>query len=163
VLSEDQSLYRNINYLASYPPYIFSWIGTVLLLRHFYQRIGKLPVRYWIILTIPLILYLIGSGLIFSLPSDMPYLYYFRILFRAGTIASSILFGLAFYIITRNVNAGKVKDYFAITAIGITIIGIANETSITSNIWSSCSFFSTAIFISLHYRFVLCCISNITG
>jgi magnesium-transporting ATPase (P-type) len=36
VLSEDQSLYRNINYLASYPPYIFSWIGTVLLLRHFY-------------------------------------------------------------------------------------------------------------------------------
>jgi MFS family permease len=129
VLSEDQSLYRNINYLASYPPYIFSWIGTVLLLRHFYQRIGKLPVRYWIILTIPLILYLIGSGLIFSLPSDMPYLYYFRILFRAGTIASSILFGLAFYIITRNVNSGKVKDYFAITAIGITIIGIANETS----------------------------------
>jgi hypothetical protein len=46
---------------ASYPPYIFSWIGTVLLLRHFYQRIGKLPVKHWIILAIPLILYLIGS------------------------------------------------------------------------------------------------------
>jgi hypothetical protein len=59
----------------------------------------------------------------------MPYLYYFRILFRAGTIASSILFGLAFYVITRNVNAGKVKDYLAITASGITIVGIANETS----------------------------------
>jgi CO dehydrogenase/acetyl-CoA synthase beta subunit len=59
----------------------------------------------------------------------MPYLYYFRILFRVGTIASSILFGLAFYVITRNVNAGKVKDYLAITAIGITIVGIANETS----------------------------------
>jgi len=44
-------------------------------------------------------LYLIGSGLIFH--AYDPYRFYFRILFRAGTIGSSVLFGVAFYIITR--------------------------------------------------------------
>lgn len=126
---EDTSLYQNINYLASYPPYILSWIGTVLLLYNFYQRIGRFPLRYWIILSIPLILYLIGSGYVFSLPKDTTYLYYFRLLFRAGTIGSSVLFGFIFYIITRNVNARKLKDYLTITAIGIISVGIANESS----------------------------------
>jgi hypothetical protein len=54
-----------------------------------------------------------------------PYRSYFRILFRAGTIGSSILIGLAFYLITRrtgeamNVSAEKVKDYLTISSIGL--------------------------------------------
>ncbi|MEP6576639.1 MAG: hypothetical protein ABJB85_09450 [Nitrososphaerota archaeon] len=126
---ESEGLYQAVNYLESYPPYILSWIATVLLLYNFYQRVGRFPVRYWIILSIPLILYLIGSGYVFSLPKDTTYLYYFRLLFRGGTIASSVLFGLIFYIITKNVNARKLKDYLIITAIGIISVGIANETS----------------------------------
>ena len=35
---------------------------------------------------------------------------------EGGTIASSALFGLIFYIMTRNVNARKLKDYLTITA-----------------------------------------------
>lgn len=125
-----QDLYKFIAvYVSSYPPYIFTWLSSVALLYSFYQRVGPFPIRYWIILAIPLTLYLIGSGLVFSLPSDAAYIYYFRIIFRAGTIASSVLFGLIFYIITRNVNASKLKDYLTITAIGITTVGIVNETS----------------------------------
>jgi signal transduction histidine kinase len=74
-------------------------------------------------------LYLIGSGLIFSLPSDIPYRFYFRLVFRVGTIGSSVLFGVAFYIITRRLTSIKVKDYLIITAMGIIMIGIANEIS----------------------------------
>ena len=113
---QSEGLYQAVNYLESYPPYILSWLATVALLYNFYRRVGKFPVRYWIILSIPLILYLIGSGYIFSLPKDTTYLYYFRLLFRGGTIASSALFGLIFYIMTRNVNARKLKDYLTITA-----------------------------------------------
>jgi DNA-binding TFAR19-related protein (PDSD5 family) len=75
------------------------------------------------------VLYLIGSGLIYSLPSDIPYRFYFRLVFRAGTIGSSVLFGLAFYIITRRLDSIKVKDYLIISAMGIIMIGIANEIS----------------------------------
>jgi len=126
---ESEKLYQTINYIESYPPYIFTWIATVALLYNFYQRVGRFPLKYWITLSIPLILYLIGSGYIFSLPKDQTYLYYFRLLFRGGTIASSALFGIIFYIMTKNVNARKLKNYLTITVIGIISVGIANETS----------------------------------
>jgi signal transduction histidine kinase len=52
-----------------------------------------------------------------------------RIVFRAGTIGSSLMFGLAFFIITRNISSKKVKDYLLIAAIGLSTVGIANEVS----------------------------------
>ncbi|MFL6329301.1 MAG: ATP-binding protein [Nitrososphaeraceae archaeon] len=122
-------LYNQIIYWTSLLPYILTWAGTALLLSYYYKRTRKLDLKFWVVLAIPLVLYLIGSGLIFSLPSDIPYRFYFRLVFRAGTIGSSVLFGLAFYIITRNLSSTKVKDYLTIAAIGIATIGIANEVS----------------------------------
>ncbi|WP_458720010.1 hypothetical protein [Candidatus Nitrosocosmicus sp. R] len=123
------ALYNQIIYLTSLSPYILTWIGTALLLGYYYKKTHKLDFKFWIILAVPLVLYLIGSGLIFSLPADFPYKYYFRLIFRAGTIASSLLFGLAFYLVTKNLKSQKVKDYLTIAAMGITAIGIANEIS----------------------------------
>jgi hypothetical protein len=125
-------LYNQIIYWTSLSPYILTWIGTALLLHYYYKRTEKKKisnVKFWIITAIPLVLYLIGSGLIFSLPSDIPYRFYFRLVFRARTIGSSVLFGLAFYIITRGLASIKVKDYLIISAMGIIMIGIANEIS----------------------------------
>jgi signal transduction histidine kinase len=122
-------LYNQIIYWSSLLPYILTWAGTALLLSYYYKRTRKLDLRFWILLSIPLVLYLVGSGLIFSLPSDIPFRFYFRLIFRIGTIGSSVLFGLAFYIITRNLSSTKVKDYLTIAAIGIATIGIANEVS----------------------------------
>jgi hypothetical protein len=124
------SLKNSLDYLAALP-YVFTWLGVAALLRHYYKSVkpGKFPIKFWIILAIPLVLYLIGSGLIISLPADIPYRFYFRLIFRGGTIASSLLFGLAFYVTTRNVTTVKVRDYLAISAMGIIPIGIANEIS----------------------------------
>jgi hypothetical protein len=125
-------LYNQIIYWTSLSPYILTWIGTALLLHYYFKRVeNKISsVKFWVIIAIPLILYIIGSGLIFSLPADIPYLFYYRLIFRAGTIGSSVLFGLAFYIITRRLSSSiKVKDYLTISAMGIIMIGIANEIS----------------------------------
>jgi hypothetical protein len=102
-----------------------------LLLYYYYKRTEKKigNIKFWVITAIPLILYLIGSGLIFSLPSDIPYRFYFRLIFRAGTIGSSVLFGLTFYLITTRLASIKVKDYLIISAMGIIMIGISNEIS----------------------------------
>ena len=130
VPTSNLNLYNQIIYWTSLAPYILTWAGTALLLSYYYKRkIGKLNFTFWVIISVPLILYLIGSGLIFSLPSDIPYRFYFRLLFRAGTIGSSVLFGLAFFITSRRLFATKVKDYLIISAMGIIIIGIANEIS----------------------------------
>ena len=124
------SLKNSLDYLAALP-YVFTWMAVATLLRKYHKSLGlqKFSLKFWIILAVPLVLYLIGSGLIISLPADMPYRFYFRLLFRAGTIGSSVLFGLAFFIVSRNLTATKVKDYLIISAIGIIIIGIANEIS----------------------------------
>ncbi|MFZ0328206.1 MAG: HAMP domain-containing sensor histidine kinase [Nitrososphaeraceae archaeon] len=124
------SLKNSLDYLAALP-YIFTWLAVATLLRKYYQSIrpGKFPIKFWIMLSIPLVLYLVGSGLIISLPADIPYRFYFRLIFRAGTIGSSVLFGLAYYIATKGLSGIRVKDYLVISAMGIIPIGIANEIS----------------------------------
>ncbi|HET7149030.1 MAG TPA: ATP-binding protein [Candidatus Nitrosopolaris sp.] len=129
VPSASLPLYNEIIYITSDAPYILTWAGTFMLLRYYYKRTGKLNLRFWLILSIPLILYLVGSGLIFSLPANIPYKFYYRLIFRAGTIGSSVLFGLAFYVVSRKLTAARIKDYLAISAMGIVPIGIANEIS----------------------------------
>lgn len=140
-----KTLHKFLVYLVSNPPYILTWAATFMLLRQFYLSnygLGsKFPIKYWILLSVPLVLYIIGSGLIISLPpAEDPYRYLFRIIFRGGTIGSSVLFGIAFFIITRKVTqvgmrrrniiaVEKIKDYLTISAIGIVMIGIANEAS----------------------------------
>jgi hypothetical protein len=52
------------------------WLAIATLLRQYYKSIRrdtKFPLKFWIILAVPLILYLIGSNLIFSTPADTPY------------------------------------------------------------------------------------------
>jgi signal transduction histidine kinase len=133
VSPEDDELYSFINKLTSYPRYVFLWISTCLLLHLYYQRTGqkitKFPIMYWILLIIPFVLYLVGSGLVLTLPDDSDYRYYQRIIYRAGNIGSSILFGVAFFIIARRVPSERVKDYLTIAAIGVTMGGIAFSVS----------------------------------
>jgi signal transduction histidine kinase len=123
-------LYHYVNLIPITISFILRWMGCTLLLRHHYNRKTGLTVTMWVILLLPLILYLIGKVPdMLDLPSDYPYRFYFRILFRIGTIGGSVLFGLAFYVIARGIKSGKVKDYLATTAMGITLVGISLSTS----------------------------------
>jgi hypothetical protein len=114
--------------------FMFRWIASTTLLRGAYQTVGKLPLSFWIILSLPLILYLVGKmpGFFYGESMagvDEEYRYFFRILFRAGTIGGNIVFGLAFFVIARRVASSRIKDYLIITGIGDTIVGIALSTS----------------------------------
>ena len=141
VPSSYTAIHKFLVYLVSDTPYVCTWAGTLLLLRQLYLSSGRgkktsFPTKYWVLLSVPLLLYIIGSGIIFSLPpSDDPNRYYYRILFRAGTRGSSVLFGIAFYAIVREVEQRRkipldeIKDYLTISAIGIVMIGISNEAS----------------------------------
>jgi hypothetical protein len=60
---------------------------------------------------------------------DEAYRFYFRLLFRIGTVCGNILFGLAFFMVARRMTSPKLKDYLTIAAIGDTIVGIALSTS----------------------------------
>ena len=135
ILPESNKEYYNLLNSTVLPiAFVFRWIASTMLLRNSYQKIGKLSLFIWIILSLPLILYLVGkmpgffSGESLS-GVDEPYRYFFRILFRAGTIAGNILFGLAFFMVARKMVSSKLRDYLILTGIGDTIVGIALSTS----------------------------------
>jgi hypothetical protein len=77
----------------------------------------------------PLILFLIGSGYIFSLPPDSPYSFYLRVIYRAGNISDSLLFGLIFYYVLKKIDVEKIKDYLTIVAIDLIMFDLAFSTS----------------------------------
>lgn len=127
-------LYNYLNSIILPVGFIFRWIASSMLLRNVYKKIGTLPISLWIIISLPLALYLIGKMPGFfsgeSLAGiDEAYRYYFRVLFRVGTIAGNILFGLAFFIVAKKLKSSKVRDYLILAGLGDTIVGIALSTS----------------------------------
>lgn len=117
-----------ISPLTSYPHNTFRWFSVVLLLYYYYYFKTE-RTRFWILAAIPLVLFLIGSGFIFSLPSDSPYKFYLRLIYRAGNIGNSLLFGLIFYYVLKKINVEKIKDYLIIVAMDIVMFDLAFSTS----------------------------------
>src|SRR5215207_6392184 len=114
-----------------------------MLLRQYYQQrvsqqgVGKMPVTLLILLTITLELYMIGrytelstlfSGIVWRW-DDFANAYLFKSIFRAGLIAGSVMFGVAFLVVARKVEAGKIRDYFTIAAIGAMMMSITTAPS----------------------------------
>lgn len=127
-------LYNYLNSIVLPVGFVFRWIASTMLLRNIYKKFSSLPLSFWIILSLPLILYLIGKMPGFfsgeSLTGiDEAYRFFFRILFRVGTIAGNILFGLAFFVVANKMRTSKIKDYLILAGIGDTIVGISLSTS----------------------------------
>ena len=129
-----RTLYANINgWIPITISFIFTWAITLIVLREYYQRKGKLPIMLYCILILPLVLYFLGrtpdfytlfTGHVFTY-QDMPNPYLFRILFRVGGIGGSVLFGFSFFVVSRGIAAGRIKDCITVAAIGATMIGIS--------------------------------------
>ncbi len=134
LLYSNQQLYVGLASTVIPIAFVFRWLASTTLLRSFYQTIGRLPVWLWIVLSLPLVFYLIGklpgflSGESLS-GVDEEYRYYFRLLFRIGNVCGNILFGFAFFMVARRVTSQKLKDYLTIAAIGDILVGLALSTS----------------------------------
>jgi hypothetical protein len=118
--------------------FVFTWAITTMLLRQYYnQRVGKMPATLLILLTVPLVLYMIGrytelytlfSGIVWRW-DDFANAYLFKSIFRAGLIAGSVMFGVAFFVIARKLASEKIRDYFTIAAIGAMMMSITTAPS----------------------------------
>lgn len=121
-LPNSNPMYCNLlNSIVLLVGFVFRWMAYVVL-RSIYHRIGKMPLWFWTILSLPLIFYLIGKMPGFfsgeSLAGiDESYHYFFIVLFRAGTVGGNIFFGIPFFIAARSMTAFRVKDYLIISGI----------------------------------------------
>jgi hypothetical protein len=105
-----------------------TWFSTAILLRGYSARHGKL--HYWILISIPLLVfmsqYLIqGFRLFEQLIITDPVFYgsLFTLLSIFTKLAGGILFGTAFWFISRKIYDGKtVRDYLVISSYGLLLL-----------------------------------------
>ena len=119
--------------LSSILSFILTWAATVLLLNHYSQRLGR--VRYWIIVSIPLIYFLsqfITSFLNLFAPLLKSDPFFFAILFTSVFTLSKtiggIMFGIAFWTIAKNIaHTITISHYMIISAYGFVLLFISNQ------------------------------------
>jgi hypothetical protein len=116
------------------------WISTALLLKHHSKRLGK--IKYWTIVSIPLayflsqfVLPLLLNQILASLLNADPVLVgiVLTLVFSVSKPAGAILFGVAFWAISKAVEANRiVRDYMIISAMGIVLLFVSSEGSVIS-------------------------------
>jgi hypothetical protein len=108
------SMVNSAYFIISLLAFISTWFATVLLLKHYSNKIGK--VKYWILVSIPLAYFLTQFQTIlifFFTPLRLtdPILFgiTYTLVFSASKPIGGILFGISFWIVSRGLNNPQVK------------------------------------------------------
>lgn len=129
VFSESPSSVDTVYQIASSVSYVLTWIATVMLLRPYIEKFGK--VRFWIMMGAPMIYYLIEFPLFslgFFTPSEDSNAMTNILIFSLSAVFAGILFGVAFLSIARTLKFGTAaRNYMIIAAYGFVLFYIAGS------------------------------------
>jgi hypothetical protein len=148
---ESESLLGQIGVLTQVSAsvaYVFTWIGTVLLLRPYIQKFGR--IRFWAVLGTALVYYLIqfpAYDLGFFDPaseSDVDVMNNILI-FSAAALVAGIVFGAAFLSIARTLQRDSpVRKYLVIAAYGMLLFYLAGSSMVVQAAYPPYGFVATA-------------------
>lgn len=124
---------NNILSLTSVLSFSLLWGATVLLLHHYSQKVGR--IKYWVIVTLPLVYFLSQFPALFLNVFDPiikvnPIFFgsLFTLVFTLSKPAGGILFGIAFWTISRHVRRTvPVRDYLMISAVGFVLLFTSDQ------------------------------------
>jgi hypothetical protein len=132
IVASTQNIFNSSYFVSSVAAFILTWFATILLLNHYSKKLGK--VRYWILVLIPLVYFLSQFESIFlnvfvSFRKEDPILFgvIYTLIFSATKPAGGILFGIAFWSTSRNIENRVVKNYLIISAYGMILMFSANQ------------------------------------
>jgi hypothetical protein len=121
--------------VTSFLSFILTWVATVLLLRHYSIKLGK--IIYWIIMSIPLVYFLsqfqpLILDLFATYRVSEPVLFgiIYTLIISGSKPAGGVLFGIAFWSIAKGVKRSAVKDYMIISAYGIMLLFTSNQATV---------------------------------
>jgi len=126
-------LLDNTYIIFSVLSFLLTWIATSMLLRHNSRKIGS--VKYWVVVTVPLIYFasqffsLLFNIFVPLLRSD-PVFYgiLLTFIFTFSKLAGGIFFGIAFWIIARNIRQDSiVRKYMIMSAYGLILLFISYQ------------------------------------
>ena len=126
------SIVNSVYFVTSLLAFMSIWFSTVLLLKHYSNKIGK--AKYWILVSIPLLYFLtqfqtILINLFTPLRLSDPILFgiTYTLVFSASKPIGGILFGIAFWIVSRGITSRQVKEYMIISGYGLLLFITANQ------------------------------------
>jgi len=117
--------------------FMISWVATIVMLRHFSSKLRK--VRYGIILSVPLIYFLLQflpqfQAIFIAFPQSDFIFFLYNLIFTFSKPIGGILFGIAFWVIARSLRPGSiVRDYMIISGYGLMLLFISNQAVLLVN------------------------------
>lgn len=130
IFPEFPSSINDVYQIAGSIAYVLTWIATVMLLRPYIEKFGKL--KFWSIMGATMAYYLIQFPL-FSLgyytPSENSNAMTNILIFSLSAIFTGIIFGVAFLSVARTLKINTpVRNYMVIAAYGFILFYIAGST-----------------------------------
>ena len=130
--SGPKSIFDSAYIVTSVLSFILIWTATVLILRHYSRKLGR--GKYWIVVSIPLVYFLFQFQPFFLslftplLESDpLFFSIILTLVFSVSKPVGGILFGIAFWSISRSIRRSAVRDYMIISAYGIMLLFTSNQ------------------------------------
>jgi hypothetical protein len=130
--SSGETILNSIYVITSVMSFLLTWVATVLLLKHYSRKLGR--IKYWIIVCIPLAYFLSQFQSLFlysfaELRISDPVLFgvIYNLIFSVSKPAGGVLFGIAFWALSRHLTSKTVKTYMIISACGMTLLFAANQ------------------------------------
>jgi hypothetical protein len=127
-----KNIFNTIYGNSSVISFVLFWLATVLLLRYHSKRIGK--TKYWLLVSAPLFYFLSQfQSLAFNITEPFrvsnPIFYgiVFTFLFTLSKPIGGILFGMAFWVVSKGVRKHKIGEYLVLTAFGTILLFTANQ------------------------------------
>jgi hypothetical protein len=128
--------------------YVLNWVGTVMLLRPYIQRLGT--IKFWAIMGVVMVYYLVSFPLFvlgyFNPAGETDVAVMNNILiFSVGAVLSGILFGAAFLSIARTLKRGSaLRNYMTIAAYGMVLFYVTLQAQVSQAAYPPYGLISTA-------------------
>jgi hypothetical protein len=135
---DPESFYNQINavyQISGAVAYVLTWIGTVMLLRPYIHRIGK--IKFYAIMGSAMIYYLISYPLFvlgYFTPTEETDIDVMNniLIFGIASVLSGIIFGVAFLSVARTLRKGSaLREYMIIAAYGMLLFYVAGSATAT--------------------------------
>jgi hypothetical protein len=132
------SYFRTLYQLTGIISFVTMWIATVFMMSHYFSRSKR--IIYWAMVSAPLIYF--ASPYLISFLEDLDLLrqlgvydstvslYAYNLLKNTVTTAGGLMFGFAFFVLSRTITHTQLKNSVVMSGVGLILLFGANATSL---------------------------------
>jgi len=126
-------VFRYIYNYSDLISFVLIWGATALLLLHYRKRLGI--VKFWIVITLPLVYYLSTFLEITGLyePQSDSELFYFYLYISLNSTAGGLMFGVAFLVIANRIDNQRIRGYMSLAAYGFILLYISSQITLVAS------------------------------